>query len=339
MVAPWGRQEPSLSSYEANGGGHDETSGWASAETRDVVPVTIGVCAHNEEAKISAALESILLQEPGSRFSMEEVIVVASGCTDRTEEIVNEWSRRDRRVTLVQEPERRGKARALNSIFLRAQGDIVVSVNADARLTPGALPRLLALFDADPQLQLACGAPVPSDAADGLSRLVATLLWGLHNRTLATLSARGMPSHCCDEFLAFRRGFIESLPERLVNDGAYLGALAAIRGTPSCFCEAAQVIIDPPQTLHGLLLQRQRILDGHRQVRELTERSPPTLESLVRHHPGLAAQIISREGFGTPRSALTFLLCLLPVEIAAHSAALMNRIRRKPHDAIWRMVE
>ncbi len=339
MVAPRGQQKASLSPYEATGGGLDETSGWASAEATDVVPVTVGVCAHNEEAKISSALESILSQEPGPRFAMAEVIVVASGCTDRTEEIVNEWSRRDRRVTLVQEPQRRGKAQALNSVFLRAQGDIVVSVNADAQLTPGALPRLLALFDADPHLQLACGAPVPSESADGLSRLVATLLWGLHNRTLATLSARRMPSHCCDEFLAFRRGFTESLPERLVNDGAYLGALAAIRGTPSCFCEAAQVVVDPPRTLRGLLSQRQRILDGHRQVRELTERSPSTLGFLLRHDPALAAQIISREVFRTPRSALTFLLCLLPLEFAAHSAAFMNRIRGRPHDAIWRMVE
>ena len=75
---------------------------------------SVGITAYNEEANIGRLLQAILDQR---LFEVEiaEIIVVASGCTDRTVDIVREMAARDPRIQLhVQE---RRKARPLPSTF------------------------------------------------------------------------------------------------------------------------------------------------------------------------------------------------------------------------------
>ena len=300
-----------------------------------VVSVSVGLCAYNEERGISAALESVLSQDVSAPFSVDEVIVVASGCTDRTESIVHEWSAREPRVLLVHQDERMGKARALNVLFRRANGHIVVSMNADAMLMPESLQHLLEPFESNPRLQVACGSPQPSNVVDGLSGMLTRLQWRLHNRTLALLSSRGMPNHCCDELVALRRGFIDELPPDLINDGAYLAVVAASRDSFVSFCDSARVVVDPPRTLRGFLMQRRRILRGHRQVRELCEQSPYTLEGLMRTRPDLVARIIGGESRSSPSSALTLLLLLLPLESVALVGASLDALRGRNYEPAW----
>src|SRR4029077_17805022 len=74
--------------------------------------IAIGVMAHNEEANIARLLDSILAQTALDRIA--RVMVVASGCTDKTCEIVEAYCSRDARITLVAEAERGGKVNAIN---------------------------------------------------------------------------------------------------------------------------------------------------------------------------------------------------------------------------------
>jgi glycosyltransferase involved in cell wall biosynthesis len=71
--------------------------------------VSVGICAYNEEENIGALLENLLTQQSLPHNS--EIIVVCSGCTDETPSIVEKFARKDKRVKLILEEERRGKAR------------------------------------------------------------------------------------------------------------------------------------------------------------------------------------------------------------------------------------
>src|SRR5205807_9519513 len=84
--------------------------------------------------------------------------------------------------------------------------------------------------------------------------------WRIHNRTLQTLSDLDAGNHCCDELMAMKRGFADSIPKDVVNDGSYFGVIAALRGSTVRFCRSAVVIVDTPSSLNGLLWQRRRIL-------------------------------------------------------------------------------
>lgn len=309
------------------------------APVHEAVGISVGMCAYNEEKHVAVALASLLAQDLPKPFVLQEVLVVVSGCTDRTEEVVREWSRREGRIVLLQEPIRTGKAHALNWILKEARGDIHVILNADARLEDGALAALVGVFAEDSRAVIACGAPsIPNDSTNPLLWLL-DLLWRLHNRTLGALSEKGLANHCCDEFMAMRRGFVHDLPDGLMNDGAYLGALAAARGVSVRFSPAARVFVDPPTTLDGFVRRRQTILRGHVQVKEILRQPSNTLKNLARNSPDLAAKIIVQEFFGDLRSALTAFLLLLPLEGLAAVIARVERWRGRGYEPIWVPVE
>jgi len=64
----------------------------------DAAPWPVMVLAYNEEEEIEAALDSIFAGEPGQAL---DIYVMANGCTDRTEDIVRAYSRRNSSVHLV----------------------------------------------------------------------------------------------------------------------------------------------------------------------------------------------------------------------------------------------
>jgi cellulose synthase/poly-beta-1,6-N-acetylglucosamine synthase-like glycosyltransferase len=301
--------------------------------------VSIGICAYNEAARISGLIDSLDGQALPPGYMVTEILVVASGCTDGTDRIVDERARFDPRLTLIRETERRGKASALNQILGAYQGEILILVNADARLRPDSLFHLVREFDADPTVEVACGSPTPEASTNSIVNLIEQVWWRLHNRTLQTLSDRGQGNHCCDELMALRRGFVASIPRDVINDGAYFGVLGALRGNTVRFVRDAPVSIETPSGLLGLLRQRRRILAGHRQVRGLLGRFPATLEGLIRSDPGAAARIVGSEFVASPWHTAIFLCLAGPFEIVSYVFSRLDFARGRGSQAAWPMVE
>jgi len=67
-----------------------------------MIHVTVGVPAYNEERNIGKLL-STLLQQRTYSVRIDEIIVVSSGSTDKTDTIVEEFARRGCRVMLIRE--------------------------------------------------------------------------------------------------------------------------------------------------------------------------------------------------------------------------------------------
>jgi len=301
--------------------------------------VSIGICAHNEARRISALLDSLEGQILSSDFTVTEILVVASGCTDGTDRIVEDRAKVEPRLTLIRESERRGKSFAINRILGRYRGDVLVLVNADARLLPGALFGLLHGFDGNNGVDLVCGLPSPDPSTNPILDMVEGGWWRIHNRTLQTLSDLGAGNHCCDELMAMKRGLVTSIPVDLVNDGSYFGVLAALRGSTVRFCRTAVVIVDPPSSLSGLLRQRRRIVTGHHQVTGLLGRSPYTFEGLVISRPAVAARILLSELSERPVHTLAFLCIAGPLELISHLLSFLDRARNPGYEPTWPMVE
>jgi glycosyltransferase involved in cell wall biosynthesis len=85
--------------------------------------ISVIIPAHNEESYLPLTLEALRAQT----YSNFEVIVVANGCTDRTEEVAR--TRCDRLFSLE-----KGLSRARNIGAKKAQGDLLVFVDADTLL-------------------------------------------------------------------------------------------------------------------------------------------------------------------------------------------------------------
>ncbi len=100
---------------------------------------SIIIPAHNEEGYIRETLHSI----NSSTYQNFEVLVVANGCTDKTEEIVRK--RADERVKLFSLAEANvSKARNFGADL--AQGEILLFLDADTKLHAHSLQRIATDF-------------------------------------------------------------------------------------------------------------------------------------------------------------------------------------------------
>lgn len=104
--------------------------------------ISVLVPARNEEANIQAAVESALAQGP----IVGEVIVYSDESTDGTEDIVRALCARDARVRLLEGRPLPGgwvgKPHACHTLGAAAHGPLLLFIDADVRLEPGALEGL-----------------------------------------------------------------------------------------------------------------------------------------------------------------------------------------------------
>jgi Glycosyl transferase family 2 len=94
---------------------------------------------YNYERFLGEAIESAL----GQSYPRSEVIVVDDGSTDRSRDIIAEYS--GRIVPVLKE--NGGQASACNAGFAVSRGDVVIFLDADDLLLPAAIETALPLFD------------------------------------------------------------------------------------------------------------------------------------------------------------------------------------------------
>jgi cellulose synthase/poly-beta-1,6-N-acetylglucosamine synthase-like glycosyltransferase len=218
----------------------------------------MGIMAHNEEANIGRLLE-VLVSQQLKEVDLTEIVVVASGCTDNTEAVVLDWTKRDPRIRLMVQAKRAGKAAAINEYLPRAREKIIVLCSADLLPEIDALERLVAPF-ADPEVGMTTSRPVPVNDPDKFMGFAAHMLWGLHHVINLTSFKSG-------EMIAFRKIF-ERIPYHTAVDEASIEPVVRGQGYRVQYVSSAIVYNQGPETLADFLRQRRRIYAGHLAVRD-----------------------------------------------------------------------
>lgn len=215
--------------------------------------LSVGIIVHNEAAAIGELLNSVCAQkDAGARIL--EVIVVSSGSTDGTDDIVVDKMRRDPRIALLRQTERRGKASAINVFLALARGDIVIVSSGDILPESDAIAKLVAPF-ADPSTGMTGGRPVPVNRDDTFIGYAVHLMWQLHHDIAQESPKLG-------EMVAFRN-IIRSIPEDTAVDEAVLEALIVGAGYELRYVQDAIIHNKGPETLADFIRQRRRIAAGH----------------------------------------------------------------------------
>ena len=222
------------------------------------IACSMGIMAHNEEANIGRLLGALVTQRLRD-VVLSEILVVASGCTDNTEGIVQDWANRDSRIQLIVQEKRSGKASAINEYLPQARERIIVLCSADLLPEADALERLVAPF-ADPEVGMATSHPVPVNDPGQFMGFAAHMLWGLHHKINLTSFKSG-------EMIAFRKIF-ERIPYHTAVDEASIEPVVRGQGYRAQYVSAAVVYNKGPETLADFLRQRRRIYAGHLAVRD-----------------------------------------------------------------------
>jgi cellulose synthase/poly-beta-1,6-N-acetylglucosamine synthase-like glycosyltransferase len=221
------------------------------------IACSMGIMAYNEEANIGRMLEAVVSQRTAN-VTLKEIVVVASGCTDHTESIVQDWAKREQRIRLMTQPRREGKASATNSFLPQAREKIVVLCSADLLPAANAIEELVAPF-ADPAVGMTTGRPVPVNDPGTFMGFAAHLLWELHHQI-------NLRSFKAGELIAFRKIF-EQIPFYTSVDEASIEPVIRGQGFEVRYVPTAVVYNKGPLTVADFLRQRRRIYAGHLAVR------------------------------------------------------------------------
>jgi glycosyltransferase involved in cell wall biosynthesis len=109
----------------------------------EILPrISFIITVHNEEKRILPKLENTAtLDYPASKF---QVIIAADGCSDRTNEIVQEFNKANFQLLALQE--RRGKENAQQEAVRLASGDILFFSDVATILDRGILKEMVSNF-------------------------------------------------------------------------------------------------------------------------------------------------------------------------------------------------
>ena len=91
--------------------------------------ITIGICAYNEAQNIERSIRSIYDQKTKD-ITVREVIVVSSGSTDGTDDIVRRLADEYGNITLIRQEKREGKNSAINCYLENAGYDCIYAPDA-----------------------------------------------------------------------------------------------------------------------------------------------------------------------------------------------------------------
>lgn len=172
--------------------------------------VSVVVAAYDEAASITTKLDDLVAQDlPGLDL---EIVVASDGSTDATVALATSHPAG---ATVLDLP-RGGKAAALNAALEVCRGGIVVFTDANSRLDPDALARLLEPFT-DPEVGGVAGDQ-RYRRADGGAGDSERQYWG-YERTLKRLeSAGGSVVSSTGALHAVRRAMIDEIPGDVTDD-------------------------------------------------------------------------------------------------------------------------
>jgi cellulose synthase/poly-beta-1,6-N-acetylglucosamine synthase-like glycosyltransferase len=232
-----------------------------------MLPVSVCICAYNEEKNIKNVIDSLSKQH--LRYvSIEEIIVVSSS-SDLTDDIVLNLAKNDKRIILVREKERSGKANAINLFIERTEYEICVLVGADVVPRYDAIERLCLPF-LDDCVGMTGAHIIPSNPNNNFVGFAGHTHWEMAHRISLLFPKLG-------ETIAFRR-IVDKLDPKTAVDEAYLESALTKMGKKLIYVPEAIVYNRTSATVKDLIKQRKRIHTGHLHLKQTTSYSVSTLD-------------------------------------------------------------
>ena len=195
----------------------------AKAASLDDAPLlTVIIPAYNEGAMVGQTIDSIAQADyPRERL---EIFVVDDGSRDDTWEHIDAAAKRHPElVTALRFPENRGKRAALEAGFVRARGEVVVTIDSDSVIEPQTLLELAGPFR-DPKVGAVAGKVAAYNRRNGISPRLLHVRYILSFDMLRAVQSTYGTVYCCPGALsAYRLSAVHKVLDRWRHQ-TFLGA-------------------------------------------------------------------------------------------------------------------
>ncbi len=189
--------------------------------------VTVIVPAYNEGAQVQASLLSLWCSDyPRDKL---QIIGVDDGSRDDTWAWMQRAAARlDGQIELLHCPINRGKRHALYEGFLRARGEIIVTIDSDSEVLPDTLRDLVSPLVVDPRVGAVAGnVRVLNHGAGPLAKMLELTFTHAFEFMRASESEVATVLCCPGALSAYRRALIDEFRDQWIAQ-TFMGAPAAI---------------------------------------------------------------------------------------------------------------
>ncbi len=287
-------------------------------QTKTRIRCSVGITAHNEDANIGQLLEAMRNQRL-HQAEISEIIVVASGCTDQTEEIVRQHAAQDPRIQLLIQEKREGKTSAINVFLAKATEKICVLESGDTLPHEDAIENMVRMF-ADPAVGMTGAHKVPVNTPEHITGYLSHLRLKMEHQLCLEIPRLG-------ELIAFRKVF-DRIPPDVAMDEAFVEALVVRRGLQVRYAPDAVVFNMGPETLGDFIKQRRRNYAGHLHLKEKYGYRVSSLDS------GRVLRLALGEIWGAVR-LISILFALATIEAVSRVLGWWDyRVRKQKH-VVW----
>lgn len=219
--------------------------------------VSMIIAAYNEEKFIEQKIKNCLeLDYPSDKI---EFLFVTDGSTDRTPEIVKDYSEKFSNIKFYHKTEREGKLKAIQRVIEFAKGDILIFSDANAMYNKEAIKFLVQHFQFE---KVGCVAgekrvvsPNGKIEAEGLYWKYESFLKKLDSEIYSIVGAAG-------EIFAIRKELVEKIPENVINEDFVLTMNVAAKGYRVVYEPRAFSIETPTKSIFQEFKRRVRISTG-----------------------------------------------------------------------------
>jgi cellulose synthase/poly-beta-1,6-N-acetylglucosamine synthase-like glycosyltransferase len=172
----------------------------------------ICMCAYNEERVIRQKVVNLLAlrdHEPDL-----EIFVYVDGATDRTAEILREYSEQ---IRLFVSPERHGKTHGMNLLVAQATAQIIVFTDATVLLDGEVMQKLRPYFD-DSSVGCVCGHLVYTNSGESVTATSGSLYWRVEELIKKLEQDTGSVMGADGSLFAIRKALHHPPPDHLIDD-------------------------------------------------------------------------------------------------------------------------
>ncbi len=218
--------------------------------------VSVLIPAHNEARGIKTKIENTLeLTYPHDKL---EIIVCSDHSTDDTDKLVKQF--KDRRIKLLRNERRLGKASTINKMVKEARGELVLLTDATSKLSPQAIEVLKNAFE-DPQVGVATLRYRIRTASQAESDYWSfdTLVRKLEMKKNMLLGVHGAA-------FMVRKQLTPSLPPDTINDDFVIPLILRAQGHKILYLDSAEAVEDPTDSWRTIYRRLVRITQGNFQM-------------------------------------------------------------------------
>jgi poly-beta-1,6 N-acetyl-D-glucosamine synthase len=229
--------------------------------TNPTPSVSVFIPAHNEAVGITKTITSVL----ETNYPKLEIIVINDGSTDSTHNVITEFIANHRKgqhsKTSIEyiSLKNGGKARALNRALKSANGEIVITIDADSVMDPEAIKNLVKRFTS-PKVAAVAGNVIVGNGRKpiGLIQQLEYLYGFYFKRADSSFNAVYIIGGAA---AAYRREILTKLggfDPNIITEDIEISTRMLSLGYRTCYAADAVVYTEGPSTIQGLFNQRLR---------------------------------------------------------------------------------